>query len=364
MKAKVEAENILVLNPGSTSTKAAWFRGDRALWEDEEEHSPAELGAFKALFDQLPWRCRAVEAMARRRGLDPFGADAVVGRGGLMKPVPSGVYAVNRAMLRDLRRSRRRWEMEHASNLGAEMALRFARPGGRPSFVVDPVTTDELEPLARLSGIPGARRQSLMHALNTKAVCRWAAAKAGKPLSRCRFVVAHLGGGASVTAVRGGRMVDTTSAICGQGPFTATRAGSLPSRAVLDVAFRKGMDKDKAMRFLLTECGLKGYTGTDKLPEVEKRMRRGDAPARLAFQGLAYQASKEICGHAAVLQGRVDAVILTGGMARDRALAGLIRRRVGFLGKFLVLPGQLETRALAQGALRVLRGREKAKVYR
>jgi butyrate kinase len=342
--------SILVLNPGSTSTKLAWFAGMKKVWEKEISHSQTELGKFEDVFSQLSWRCRLTERALRAGGLDASGARLVAGRGGLMKPVSGGAYRVNAAMLADLRQSKKRWGLEHASNLGAAMAVHFAVRGA-VACVVDPVSTDELQDRARTSGVPGLERQSLLHALNTRAVCRWAAKKLGKPLAKTAFVVGHLGGGSSISAISGGKIVDTTDAVGGQGPFTANRAGSLPSRLLLGLVEKKKWDRAQALRFLLKECGLRGYLGTAELPQAEKLARSGNRQAGLILDSLAYQCAKDLAAYASVLRGKLDAVILTGGMAHSRSLVRDIRRQAGFLGRFLVLPGQLEMEALAQGAL-------------
>jgi len=349
---------VLVINPGSTSTKIALFNEEGPQLEENLEHDVEELAALAAIADQLPLREKALGDFLARAG-DPK-LDAVVGRGGPLKPLEGGTYQADDKLLADLGSAK---YGEHASLLGGLLARRAADARGIPAFVVDPVTVDELDPLARVSGLKGIERSGRSHALSLKAVTRLAAARAGKPLDQSRFVAAHLGGGVSVAAMKGGRIVDVNDALLGMGPFSANRAGALPLRGVLDLAFAEGAERRKIEKMLVSEAGLYSYLGTADLKEIERRAEGGDGKAEFAFRAMVYQIAKEIGAAAASLKGRVDGVILTGGMSRSDFLLQELRPYIDFLGPLFHYPGEREMEALAQGGLRVLEGREKAKSY-
>jgi len=349
------ALTILVINPGSTSTKLALWGEDGPLLERILEHGGGASGAIAA---QLPARRDDVLAFLEANGRTP--PDAVCGRGGLLRPIEGGTYLIDEPMLDDLRAAR---YGEHASLLGGLIAHELGSRWRVPAFVVDPVTVDEMDEVARYSGLPEITRKGRSHALSLKAVARLAAAEIGKPLADTRFAAAHLGGGVSVAALRGGRIVDVNDALLGMGPFSPHRVGALPVRGLLDLAFAPGADRAQLERRLVKEGGLHAYLGTGDLKEVERRIAAGDEAARGAFEAMAYQIAKEIGAVAAALAGALDGVIFTGGMARSELLTDRLRERVGFLGRIFHYPGEREMEALAQGALRVLQGREKAKRY-
>jgi butyrate kinase len=351
---------ILVINPGSTSTKVAVYEDETVLVSETLRHSAAELAPFPHIADQYAFRRDAVLDFLRRQQIDPRSLSAVVGRGGLMKPVPSGTYRVSEAMLNDLRHPQ---EREHASNLGCLIAQEIAAPLGLPAFTVDPVVVDEFEPLARISGLPEIERRSLSHALNIKAVARRAAADLGKPYAQLNLVIVHLGGGISVTAHRRGRMIDVNQALDGTGPFAPERAGGLPVGDVLRLAYSGRYTYDQFFKKIAGQGGLVAHLGTNDATEVERRIAAGDEHARLIYQAMAYQIAKEIGGMATVLQGDVDAIVLTGGLAHSPMLVDWIMQRVWFIAPIRLYPGEDEMLALAQGALRVLRGEEQAKEY-
>lgn len=353
---------ILALNPGSTSTKIGLFRGDEAVGEETVRHPDEALRPFarRPVLDQLDMRLAAVREALAPLGVPPDRPVAVAGRGGLLEPLASGTYVVNDAMLRDLREARRG---EHASNLGAFLALGLADEAGCPAFVVDPVSVDEWEPVARLSGLAGLDRECLSHALNTKAVAKRFARQTGRPYDTLRLVIAHLGSGISISAHRDGRMVD----VCNpreEGPFSADRAGGLPAIKLLDLAFSGEATHDELVRRIFREGGVYSYLGTRDLADVERRVEAGDPEAALVVDAMLYQIAREIGAMATVLNGRVDAILLTGGMAHSARYTQDLTRRVDWIAPVHVFPGEDELRALAEGALRVVSGEEKALEYR
>ena len=349
---------ILAVNPGSTSTKIAVFEEDRPLFEKNVALTDAQRSAFTAVLDQLDMRCALISQALSDAGFAENSFDAVVGRGGLLAPMPSGTYLVNVAMKDYLREAPRG---DHASNLGAFIAERFAKLSNCPAYIVDPVSVDELSDIARISGAPEIERGSLVHALNQKAMGRRAAASLGKRYEDCRFVIAHLGTGVTMGAHDRGRIVDVIGAKA-DGPFSAERAGGLPVDAVIELCFSGMYTRDELRRKLLSGWGIVSYLGTRDIREVFK-MAEEDARARLILEAYVYQIAKGIGELAAALDGEIDAVILTGGMAHSDALMELVGRKVKFLGDIIVLPGENELESLAAGALRVLHGEERAKLY-
>lgn len=347
---------LLVINPGSTSTKIAVAENDRIVASETLRHEPGELARFKTIWDQFEYRL----TMCREwTGPRLASCSAVVARGGLLRPLSGGTYAVTPEMVDDARRN---VQGEHASNLGCALAFTIAAEYGCPAFVVDPVSVDEFEPLARYSGLPLIERKSLSHALNIHAAGRRAAGELGLPFAESRFVVAHLGGGISVAPLRGGRIVDVNDA-SSDGPFSPERSGGLPLQAFITLCFSGNYTEEDMRAFVRSRGGLLAYLGTNDLKKIEDRIAGGDVHAREVFEAMAYQIAKEIGAMATVLQGRVDAVILTGGAAHSTMLTAWIEERVRFVAPVKVYPGEDEIAALAQGALRVLRGEEEAKIY-
>lgn len=353
---------VLVVNPGAVSTKLALFKGEETVWEEVVYHPEDRLVAHENVAHQEDYRYQEIRKTAESRGVSWEDLSAVVGRGGLMKPVASGTYLVNDALLSDLRRA---YQGEHASNLGALIAHRLARPLSIPAFVVDPVAVDEMDPLARYSGLKGIERRSLSHALNIKAVCREVSEDMGLEYEEARLVAVHLGSGISVTAHRFGRMVDVNNAVEG-GPFGTERAGGLPILQLvgwaLDLA-SQGKDARTLQRMLTRTGGLFSYLGTRDLRDIEQDIDRGNSKAEEVVKALAYQVAKEIGAMCAVLSGRVDAIILTGAMARSERLVDLVSQRVKGFAPLKVVPGEKEMEALALGAVRVLEGLEEAREY-
>jgi len=349
-------ENILVVNPGSTTTKIALFVGDRQERAEVIRHPTEMLQRFVHVWEQYGPRLEAVLVWASAHVQE---VSAVVGLGGLFRPLHGGTYLVNEKMLADARAN---LQGEHPSNLGCAMADAIARQHGCDAFVVDPVSVDELEPLARYSGHPAIQRSSLSHALNIHAAAQRAARELSIPLSSSRFVIAHLGGGISVAPVRGGNIIDVNDA-SSDGPFSPERTGGLPLQQFITLCF-SGKYNERELRTLVRgKGGLVAYLGTNSALEVEERIARGDTKARETYEAMAYQISKEIGAMTAVLAGGVQAIVLTGGLASSSVLVGWITERVNFIGPVLVYPGEDEMRSLARGALRVLRGEMKALEY-
>lgn len=354
-----ETYKIFVINPGSTSTKVALFENNRLIFEETIRHDLERLKKFQSIGDQLAFRKQALLTLlaTRQTGVKQF--DAVVGRGGLLRPLAGGTYRVNDRMIEDARIG---VQGEHASNLGCPLAAFTASQAGCPAFVVDPISVDEFEPLARYSGHPLLERKSLAHTLNIHAVSRWMAKKMEIPFEKSRFVVAHLGGGISVAPVKGGRIVDVNDA-SSAGPFSPERTGTLPLQGFITLCFSGTYTEKQMRRLVMGGGGLVAYLKTNDAREVEKRIGRGDKKAREVYEAMAYQIAGEIGSMAAVLSGKVDAVVLTGGLAQSALLTGWIRKRVAFIAPVECIPGEFEMQAMAEGALRVLTGEEKALEY-
>ncbi|MFZ7102642.1 MAG: butyrate kinase [Peptococcaceae bacterium] len=350
---------ILVINPGATSTKAAVFAEEKQVFKKTIEHSSQDLQPFVNVIDQQQYRLKLILAALQAEGIPLASLSAAVGRGGLLKPLLGGTYAVNDKMVNDLRKAERG---EHASNLGAVMAKELADKLEIPSFIVDPVSVDELEPVARLSGLPELERISFSHALNMKAVARKTASMLGEKYEEVNFIVVHLGTGVSVSSHKNGKMIDINNAR-EEGPFSADRCGGLPAGLLTKLCYSGKYSYQELKEKLSSKGGMYAYLGTADLREAEKMAAAGNQKADLVLQALAYQVAKEIGALAAVLEGRVDRIILTGGMAYSQRLVADISKRVKFIAPIVLSPGEEELEALALGALRVLRGEEAAKEY-
>jgi butyrate kinase len=351
---------ILVINPGSTSSKTACFEDERMLWSHVSEFSPVQLKAFPSILDQLEFRWDDLHETLTQKSSDPSGLSAVMSRGGPFKPLEGGVYTITPELLDDIRAGR--IQAEHMSNLGVFLADRIARANGISAYFMDPVSVDEFEPLARLSGIPEIERKSLVHALNVKAAGREAARQMNRCFEDSNFIVAHLGGGISICPIRQGRIIDVNNANEG-GPFSPERSGSLPSMSLAKLCYSGRFSLDDVKKKIAGRGGLTAYLGTNDAREIETRIQSGDQHALLVFESMAYQIAKEIGAMATVLSGRIDAVVLTGGLAFSDKLVGWIRDRVSFLSPVFIIPGEREMQALAEGCLRVLRKEEKLKTY-
>ena len=355
-----EVFRLLVINPGSTSTKIAVFDNEKPVLEQTIRHASEEIEKYDTIIDQFEFRKTVILDTLNENGINITKFSAVIGRGGLLRPMEGGTYKVNEQMLGDLREAARG---QHASNLGAMIANEIAKQLNIPAFIVDPVVVDELEPVARISGMPEIERISIFHALNQKAVARRAARDLGKPYEEVNLIVAHLGGGISVGAHKMGRVVDVNNALDGEGPFSPERAGGLPVGSLIKMCFSGKYTIDEMKKKIVGKGGLVAYLGTNDGREVQKMIEGGDKNAELIYQAMGYQVAKEIGACAAVLEGKVDAVCLTGGLAYNSNLTGFISERVSFIGDVRVYPGEDEMIALAEGGLRVLRGEEEAKAY-
>jgi len=351
---------LLIINPGSTSTKLAVFRDNEPVYSETLRHGSEDLERIMGIAGQFEYRRQLVMEAIVKSGIKPGELDAVVGRGGLLRPVPGGTYLVNQAMIEDLQAEKRG---SHASNLGGLIAHSIASELGIPAYIVDPVCIDEKEPVSRISGMPENPRESLFHALNQKAVARRAAEDMGRDYSEVNLIVAHLGGGISVGAHSRGRVVDVNDALAGDGPFTPERSGGLPVGKLVEMCYSGRYTREEMMKKIVGKGGLAAYLGTNDALEVESRIKRGDNEARLIYEAMAYQVAKEIGACGAALKGDVDAVVITGGIAYSNMLVGWIEERVRFIAPVRVYPGEQEMEALAAGGLRVLAGLEAAKTY-
>lgn len=355
---------ILVINPGSTSTAIALFEDDKLLGKETIRHSSEELSKYIKIFDQHKFREKIIINFLKKKNIDLNSLNAIVGRGGVLKPVKSGAYRINELMLEDLKERPR---VEHASNLGAAIAYDLAQKIGAPSFIVDSVAVDELESVARISGISDIERESLCHALSLKAAARRMAQELGQSYEELNLIVVHLGGGISVSAHSKGRMIDVNNASA-EGPFSPERAGGLPGVELVKLCYSQKYTLREMLKKLIGRGGLVDYLGTNNLLEVEERIAKGDKKAELLYQAMAYQIAKEIAAMAAVLKGKVHAIVIAGNGARDKGALGKtfvswIEERVNFIAPVTVYPGSDEMIALALGAVRVLKGEEKALEY-
>lgn len=348
---------IFVINPGSTSTKVALFHGDGLISSQTVAHDDEFINTFKTIFDQLDFRLDLVRTYLRKQHIVEL--DAVVGRGGLLKPISRGTFEVNDQMIADARLG---VQGEHAANLGCVLAKEIAQEMHCRAFVVDPVSVDEFEPVARLSGHPLIERRTLSHALNLRAAAFWAAEKQNVSLEKVNYIIVHLGGGISVAALKNGRIVDVNDA-SSSGPFSPERSGSLPLLPFAELLFTGKYSSAEVTRMVAGKGGVRAYLGTADISVVEKRIQSGDEEAKLVFEAMTYQIAKEIGAMATVLNGKLQAIVLTGGLANSAALTAALQSKISFLGTVLVLPGELEMEAMAQGALRVLYGQEKVKEY-
>jgi butyrate kinase len=350
---------VLVINPGSTSTKIALYEDDNLLWDFTIRHSVEELDKYSTIPDQLPFRLNSLLKTLEDKKVDVKKLSAVVGRGGAIKPIPGGTYLINDILLED---SRVGVQAQHASNLGSLLAYNLAKDLNIPSYIVDPVAVDEFDPIARISGIPEIKRRSLSHALNLRAVAHRVAKNVGKNLKDLNMVVVHLGGGISVCPFKKGRMVDVNNAN-EMGPFSPERTGGLPVGDLMKVAFSGQYTLDELKKILTGKGGLVAYLGTNSAIDVEKMIDEGNKEAELIYNAMAYQVAKEIGAMATVLNSSVDYIVLTGGLANSKRLTNNIKEYVEFLSEVLVYPGEDELQALVEGVLRVLRGQEKHKIY-
>jgi len=363
---------VLVINPGSTSTKLAAYSGSSELFNERIVHDTAELNRFPSILDQLEFRKQVIlDLLYSNQEFRQEDLRAVIGRGGLLHPLEGGVYRVNEAMKADLRSAR---YGAHASNLGALLADLLAREYGAAALIADPIVVDEMGPLARYTGLPEISRKSIFHALNHKATAKKAASKLGKAYAECNLIVAHLGGGTSVAIHQEGRVTDVNNALDGDGPFSVERAGQIPSGDWLRYVLSHSENPKSLQRKLTGGGGIIAHLGSNDIKQIEEiiaaHLENREPPPKMdgakcleVVQAMCYQVAKEICALAAVVGGRIDGVVLTGGMAWDQRIVQEIHERVSFLGPFLVFPGENEMEALALSAQGAMAGSEPIREY-
>jgi butyrate kinase len=352
---------ILVINPGSTSTKFALYEESTSLFELTLAHTAEELAGYDKITDQFHFRRDLIVWELAYRKTDLSRIAAVVGRGGLVKPIESGIYEVNEKMIEDLRTG---LLGQHASNLGGLIAhdIAVTLPNAK-AYIVDPVVVDELQPVARLSGHPEIERISIFHALNQKAVARLYASSVNRKYEDLNLIVAHLGGGISVGAHRRGKVVDVNNALHGDGPFSPERSGGLPSGQLTDICFSGKYTHAEVKAMITGKGGMVAYLGTNSFKDVCRMSENGDQKAALVIEAAAYQVSKEIGAMAAVLSGKVDAVLLTGGLAYQGSFISTIKSMISFIAPVSVYPGEDEIKSLAYNGLLALDGKIGIKIY-
>ena len=353
-----DEKRVLTINPGSTSTKFGVFRRNDAEWVSVINHSDEELDRFRGMsaLAQLEYRAIPLAKALHEAGYDVAQFAAVAGRGGLLPPMECGTYVVDSVMVEELRLARRG---EHACNLGAVLALKFARVAGVKAYIVDPVTVDEWQDCARFSGLPSITRSPIGHALNTKAVARRFANETGKNYADLRLVIVHMGSGITVSAHRDGRMIDNNTPQ--EGPFGPDRTGTLPVQELIKLCCSGTYNAKQLDRMVFGEGGLFAYLGTRDLREVERRIDAGHAEAKVVLDAMTYQIAKEAGAMAAALEGKIDALLFTGGMAHSERVLRRLREHLGWIAPITVYPGEDELRALADGVFRVLDGIEEPK---
>ena len=356
----IMSEYIIVINPGSTSTKLALFDGGKKEAEKNVSHDTKELSKFENVADQFDFRMQEINRWLNPLNLKSGEVKVVVGRGAPLRPLEGGSYKINDAMLADVRSLK---YSNHASNLGCILAHHLGMQFNAPCLISDPITVDNFTEVARISGVPEIERKCRVHALNIKEVCRREAAKLGKRLEDLNFVAVHMGGGISVAALQRGKVIDVNDALLGMGPFSPDRAGALPIGALVKLCFSGKFGEKELIDKLSRKSGLLAYIGQSDLREVEKVVLSGDQKAKLALDAMAYQIAKEIGSAAVVLKGVFESIVLTGGMAKSEKLVGEIRHYIEFLGKVTVVPGEFEMEALAAAGVRFLAGKELLKEY-
>ncbi|PRS10157.1 butyrate kinase [Bacillus atrophaeus] len=360
MKVLNNEKRILILNPGSTSTKIGVFHNERCIFEVTLRHNAEELQRFHSIIDQYGFRKRHILESLHEQGINISKFDAVCARGGLLRPIEGGTYEVNEVMIEDLKSG---YAGQHASNLGGIIAREIADGLNIPSYIVDPVVVDEMSALAKISGMPEIERKSIFHALNQKAVARQAAASLGKRYENMKMIVTHMGGGITVGVHDRGKVADVNNGLHGEGPFSPERAGTVPAGDLVDLCFSGKYTREDIMKKLVGTGGLLGYLDTTDAVRVENMIQSGDEKARLIYDAMAYQVAKEIGAASAVLKGEVEVIVLTGGLAYGKSFVSSIRSYIDWISDVLVYPGENELQSLAQGALRVLLGEEQSKRY-
>lgn len=352
---------LLIINPGSTSTKIGVYEDENPILVETLRHSTEEIEKYATIYDQYSFRKEVILKVLEEKNFDIKELNAIVGRGGLLKSIEGGTYAVNDIMLEDLKVG---VQGQHASNLGGIIANEISKDLNIPAYIVDPVVVDEMEDIARISGMPEIERKSIFHALNQKAVAKRFAKERGKKYEDVNVIVAHMGGGVSVGAHKAGKVVDVNNALDGEGPFSPERSGGVPIGDLVKLCYSQKYTLDEMKKKINGKGGFVAYLNTNDARNVEEDMAKGDEKAKLIFEAMGYQVAKEIGKCAAVLAGKVDAIILTGGIAYSKNMVAYIKERVSFIGEVVVYPGEDELLALAQGGLRVLNGEEKPGEYK
>lgn len=350
----------LIINPGSTSTKIGVFEDENLLFDETLRHPTEEIAKYASIIDQKDFRKDIILNFLKDKGVDIKSFNVIVGRGGLLKPIPGGTYAVSDALLADLKVG---VQGQHASNLGGILAREIGDEIGVPSYIVDPVVVDELTPVARISGMPELPRRSIFHALNQKAVARRYAKEQGVNYEDLNLIVIHMGGGVSVGAHEKGKVVDVNNILDGEGAFSPERAGTVPVGDLIKLCFSGKYTEKEIYKKICGNGGYNAYLGTNDARDVEKMAKEGDEKAQIVLDAFYYQLAKDAGAMAAVLNGKVDQIILTGGIAYSPLTRQKLEEKLGWIAPFTVYPGEDELLALAQGALRVMNGEEAAKEY-
>ncbi|MDE6663743.1 MAG: butyrate kinase [Lachnospiraceae bacterium] len=350
----------LIINPGSTSTKIGVFEDETLLFEETLRHSTEEIAQYASIVDQKDFRKDIIVNLLKEKDFDINSLNMVVGRGGMLKPIPGGTYEVSDDLLEDLKIGK---QGQHASNLGGILAREIADSIGVPSYIVDPVVVDELAPVSRYSGVPELPRISVFHALNQKAVAKRYAKEIGKPYNSLNLVVVHMGGGVSVGAHKEGQVIDVFNALDGDGAFSPERAGAVPSGALIKLCFSGKYTESEVYKKFVGNGGFNAYCGTNDMRDVAKMVDDGDEKAAEVREAFITQMAKDIGSMACVLNGKIDQIIVTGGIAYDKTVISGLKEKAGWIAPMTVYPGEDELLALVQGGLRVLNGEEKAMVY-
>ena len=350
----------LIINPGSTSTKIGVFEDETLLFEETLRHSTEEIAQYASIVEQKDFRKNIILDLMKEKDFDMKSLDVIVGRGGMLKPIPGGTYAVTDDLLEDLKVG---VQGQHASNLGGILAREIADSIGIPSYIVDPVVVDELMPTARYSGVPELPRISIFHALNQKAVAKRYANEKGVAYDSLNLIVVHMGGGVSVGAHEKGKVVDVFNALDGDGAFSPERAGAVPPGALIKMCFSGKYTEKEVYKKLVGNGGFNAYLNTNDMRDVDKMVDEGNKEAEEIREAFILQVAKDIGSMACVLKGKVDQIIMTGGIAYDEAVTDGLKEKAGFIAPVTVYPGEDELLALAQGAIRVMTGKETAMVY-
>ncbi len=350
----------LIINPGSTSTKIGVFEDETLLFEETLRHSTEEIAQYASIVDQKDFRKQIILDLLAKKDFDIKSLQVIVGRGGMLKPIPGGTYAVSDDLLEDLKIGK---QGQHASNLGGILAREIGDSIGVPSYIVDPVVVDELMPISRYSGVPELPRTSVFHALNQKAVAKRYAKETGVSYDSLNLIVVHMGGGVSVGAHEKGRVVDVFNALDGDGAFSPERAGAVPAGALIKMCFSGEYTEKEVYKKIVGNGGFNAYLGTNDMRNVEKMVADGDARAAEIREAFIMQVAKDIGSMACVLNGKVDQIVVTGGIAYDKVVVAGLKERAEFIAPFTVYPGEDELLALVQGALRVMNGEEEAMTY-